>query len=208
MTSVPSRRCAQMTDESTSWAECTWEGADRRQRRLGLSLTPAERLQWLEESLEWIHRVHALNGVGARGRPENDGEDVQTPAGPDPSRVEAPTEREGRLPSVSACISGTTRPVRSAEHGLIREEKAPSMSADDERRARRAEERRRSWASELTTLDGHSNHSVASPEAALSAMWGLAQQAWALSGRAFPTYSRATMPGALLALSAPESPEQ
>lgn len=83
-----------------------------------------------------------------------------------------------------------------------------TIDADDERRARRAEERRRTWASELTTLDRHSNHSVASKEAALSVMWELAQQAWALSGRPLPTYSRATMPGALIDLSAPESPRR
>lgn len=79
-----------------------------------------------------------------------------------------------------------------------------SLDLDEERRARRAEERRRTWSSDLTILDGHSNHAVATPEAALSVMWELAQQAWALSGRPFPTYSRATMPGVLVDLTAPE----
>jgi len=62
-----------MTDADDDWSDGTWEGADRRQRRLGLTLTVAERLRWLEETLAWIHRVHELNGVGPYGRAARNG---------------------------------------------------------------------------------------------------------------------------------------
>lgn len=57
-----------MADVDDGWADATWEGADRRQRRLGLTLTVAERFRWLEETLAWIHQVHELNGVGTHAR--------------------------------------------------------------------------------------------------------------------------------------------
>jgi hypothetical protein len=75
-----------MAEGTEGWDECTWEGADRRQRRLGLALTPAERLEWLEASLEWIHQVHTLNGVGAE------------PNGGTPERPEPGETRPGTTP--------------------------------------------------------------------------------------------------------------
>ncbi len=56
-----------MTDGTGTWADATWESAERRQIRLGLSLTPAQRLQWLEETLDWIFRMQAINGVRPGG---------------------------------------------------------------------------------------------------------------------------------------------
>lgn len=34
-----------------------YEGHFRRQARLGLALTPAQRLRWLEETIEEMHRI-------------------------------------------------------------------------------------------------------------------------------------------------------
>ena len=43
-----------------------FEGHRRRQARLGLSLSPAERLRWLEETME---ELRGLLGRARRGRP-------------------------------------------------------------------------------------------------------------------------------------------
>ena len=47
-----------------------FEGHRRRQARLGLKLTPAERLRWLEETME---ELRGLLGRARRGRPLNQG---------------------------------------------------------------------------------------------------------------------------------------
>jgi hypothetical protein len=46
-----------------------WDAPRRRQARLGLKLTPAERLRWLEESLATIRRWHKK----AKGPPAGEG---------------------------------------------------------------------------------------------------------------------------------------
>jgi len=51
-----------------------FEGHRRRQARLGLSLSPAERLRWLEETMEDMRR---LLGRARRGRPVNERTDHQ-----------------------------------------------------------------------------------------------------------------------------------
>ncbi|MFN0241830.1 MAG: hypothetical protein ACKVWV_02975 [Planctomycetota bacterium] len=48
-----------------------WEGHRRRQARLGLSLTPAERLRWLEETMATMRR---LQGRARLGRPISEDE--------------------------------------------------------------------------------------------------------------------------------------
>ena len=101
--------------------------------------------------------------------------------------------------------------MRSSQpYAKLSEMAAPTEKLDvnDEQRLARADARRRTWGSRLTTLDGHSNLSATTPDAALSVMWELAQQAWALSGRPSPTYSRATMPGRLIRLTVSETPDR
>lgn len=48
-----------------------WEGHRRRQVRLGLSLTPAQRLRWLEDTMEAMRR---LQGRARLGRPISEDE--------------------------------------------------------------------------------------------------------------------------------------
>jgi len=43
-----------------------FEGHSRRQARLGLKLTPAERLRWLEQTME---ELRGLQGRARQGRP-------------------------------------------------------------------------------------------------------------------------------------------
>ena len=43
-----------------------WEGHDRRQARLGLELSPAERLEWLERTLA---EMRELLGRASKGSP-------------------------------------------------------------------------------------------------------------------------------------------
>ncbi len=59
----------------------------------------------------------------------------------------------------------------------------------------------------MTTLGHEAAGAAATPDAALAIMWDLARQAWAMSGRPFPTYTRATMPGVLIRPSLDGTPE-
>jgi len=58
---VPAR-----TSEKTGDLDWSFEGHRRRQARLGLGLSPAERLRWLEESMEEFRK---LVGRARQGRP-------------------------------------------------------------------------------------------------------------------------------------------
>lgn len=61
--SAPSVPKSQVTNQE----EITWdfEGARRHHLRLGLKLTPAERLRWLEETVD---EMRQLQGLARRGR--------------------------------------------------------------------------------------------------------------------------------------------
>ena len=48
---------ASTPDPPTGGFDRGWEGHRRRQARLGLALTPAERLRWLEETMEEMRRI-------------------------------------------------------------------------------------------------------------------------------------------------------
>ncbi len=62
--------------EGTGDLEGGFEGHRRRQARLGLDLSPAERLRWLEETME---ELRELVGRARRGRPINQGPDQPQP---------------------------------------------------------------------------------------------------------------------------------
>ena len=73
-----------------------------------------------------------------------------------------------------------------------------SMDDSPEARALRAEQRRATW----TITRGHvpARADARTHEECLAAMWTIALDAWASSGRPLPTYTRATMPGRKLTL--------
>lgn len=54
----------------TGYLDWDFEGHRRRQARLGLGLSPAERLQWLEESMKEFRK---LVGRARQGRPISPG---------------------------------------------------------------------------------------------------------------------------------------
>jgi len=47
-------------DDRTDRWKASWEEHRREQRTLGLAATPAQRLAWLEEMIEFAHRAGAL----------------------------------------------------------------------------------------------------------------------------------------------------
>lgn len=51
------------------WDAVTFEGVRRAQLRDQMRLTPAERLRWLEEALEFVARVRAERGGPAEDDP-------------------------------------------------------------------------------------------------------------------------------------------
>jgi len=53
--------------ESVDRWDATWEGARRHLLESTLAATPAQRLAWLEEMLEFAHRAGAL-GAGSTAR--------------------------------------------------------------------------------------------------------------------------------------------
>ena len=72
-------------------------------------------------------------------------------------------------------------------------------SAEEARRQRAAA--RRSWplrGYRLGSEPGDNLTAVTTPEQRLAMMWELALQAWHLSGRELPTYSRHEIPGKLI----------
>ena len=60
--SDPSGPKSQPAKEEIAW---DFEGARRHHLRLGLQMTPVERLRWLEETVEEMRR---LQGLARRGR--------------------------------------------------------------------------------------------------------------------------------------------
>ncbi len=60
--SDPAAPKSQSSQEETAW---DFEGTRRHHLRLGLQMTPAERLRWLEETVEEMRR---LQGLARRGR--------------------------------------------------------------------------------------------------------------------------------------------
>ena len=44
----------------------TWEENRRRQALVGLSMTPAERLRWLEETMEFLRSICGLARIARR----------------------------------------------------------------------------------------------------------------------------------------------
>jgi hypothetical protein len=49
-----------------------FEGHSRRQARLGLKLTPAERLRWLEQTMEEMRRLVGRARQGLPNKPKTD----------------------------------------------------------------------------------------------------------------------------------------
>ena len=54
---------------SGEWGDWSFAGARRQHLRSGLRLTPAERLRWLEETVDEMRR---LQGLARLGRPVDD----------------------------------------------------------------------------------------------------------------------------------------
>lgn len=48
------------------WPDCSWESHQRRKILRGLTLTAAERLRWLEETMD---TMRAWQGLARNGRP-------------------------------------------------------------------------------------------------------------------------------------------
>lgn len=71
---------------------------------------------------------------------------------------------------------------------------------DARRKAReaRAAARRRQLSGGVYRLGEDPPAQLATPEARLETMWALAKDAWLMSGRAMPEYTRAEMPGRVI----------
>lgn len=63
----PDRRTRPSADESAGF-DRGFDGVRRRQAKLGLAMTPAERLQWLERTMEELRRMQGL-ARDAKGAP-------------------------------------------------------------------------------------------------------------------------------------------
>jgi hypothetical protein len=50
----------------------SWDETRRRQARLGLDMTPAERLRWLEETLDEMRRLQGLARASREDEPSNE----------------------------------------------------------------------------------------------------------------------------------------
>ena len=61
--------CDARDEDSNGGFDRGWDGHRRRQATLGLALTPAERLRWLEETMETLRR---WQGRAREGRPIRD----------------------------------------------------------------------------------------------------------------------------------------
>lgn len=65
-------------------------------------------------------------------------------------------------------------------------------------REARAARRRETWAISVHTLADAPPSERTTPEVALASMWRLACETWAMSGRPWPDYTRANMPGRVI----------
>jgi hypothetical protein len=65
-------------------------------------------------------------------------------------------------------------------------------------RALRAARRRETWSLSVHTLADAPPSQRTSPEVALASIWRLSCECWAMSGRPWPDYTRANMPGRVL----------
>ena len=68
------------------------------------------------------------------------------------------------------------------------------MAGPDHTREARAAARRATWTFALATGETSSPEASSAAER-IAAVWAITCDAWALSGRPFPDYSRAEMPG-------------
>ena len=57
------------SDGSSEVFDRGFEGARRRQAKLGLSMTPAQRLEWLERAMEEFRRMQGLASSGKKSPP-------------------------------------------------------------------------------------------------------------------------------------------
>jgi hypothetical protein len=66
MSEPPSKPKARPPKEEIAW---DFEGTRRHHLRLGLQMTPVERLRWLEETVDEMRRLH---GLARKGRTVGD----------------------------------------------------------------------------------------------------------------------------------------
>jgi len=60
---------AEPIDSGNDW-NATWEGVRKQNRESTLAASPSQRLAWLEEVLELVHRAGALRRTpGSKGTP-------------------------------------------------------------------------------------------------------------------------------------------
>ena len=57
------------SDGSSEVFDRGFEGVRRRQAKLGLSMTPAQRLEWLERAMEEFRRMQGLASAGKQASP-------------------------------------------------------------------------------------------------------------------------------------------
>jgi hypothetical protein len=72
------------------------------------------------------------------------------------------------------------------------------MDEPTSERALRAAKRRATWSLSVHSLADAAPSERVSPEDALTSIWRLSCEVWAMSGRPWPEYTRATMPGRVI----------
>lgn len=72
------------------------------------------------------------------------------------------------------------------------------MDEPTSERALRAAKRRATWSLAVHSLADAPPSERVSPEVALASIWRLSCEVWALSGRPWPDYTRAAMPGRVI----------
>jgi hypothetical protein len=72
------------------------------------------------------------------------------------------------------------------------------MDEPTSERALRAAKRRATWSLAVHSLADAPPSERASPDVALASIWRLSCEVWALSGRPWPNYTRANMPGRVI----------